>query len=185
MAYKASEDQLTGDKVMLFIHEGEDGSGADVPIAYGTSCQVEISAETVDNTSKMSGNWKESLTGQLSYTISSDSLLSMGTGHMSFAKLMSLMAAREPVKFKLGQWTESAGEYTVTGPIVEGSGVITSLSMTAGLGNEVCSASFTMTGTGELVDSSGAAAAAASAQASVPEGEDASATASDQGGESV
>ena len=154
--YNASVDQLTGDKVMLFIHEGEDGGGKDVPIAYGTSCSVEVSAETIDTTSKMSGNWKEFLTGQLSYTISSDSLVSFAEGHYSFAKLMELMAARAPVKFKLGKWSESAGEYTVSGSIVEGKGVITQLSMTAGQGSEICTASFSMTGLGELTDGAGA-----------------------------
>lgn len=173
MAYKASVDQLTGDKVMLFIHEGEEGSGKDVPIAYGTSCSVEVSAETIDTTSKMSGNWKEFLTGQLSYTISSDSLTSFAEGHYSFAKLMELMVARAPVKFKLGKWTESGGEYSVEGAIVEGEGVITQLSMTAGQGSEICTSSFSMTGLGELAP--GAAAAAASTQASTQSSEPAGA----------
>ena len=164
MAYKASVDQLTGDKVMLFIHEGEEVGGKDVPIAYGTSCSVEVSAETIDTTSKMSGNWKEFLTGQLSYTISSDSLTSFAEGHYSFAKLMELMVTRAPVKFKLGKWTESGGEYSVEGAIVEGEGVITQLSMTAGQGSEICTSSFSMTGLGQLAP--GAAAAAASTQAS-------------------
>lgn len=162
MAYKASVDQLTGDKVMLFIHEGEDVGGKDVPIAYGTSCSVEVSAETIDTTSKMSGNWKEFLTGQLSYTISSDSLTSFAEGHYSFAKLMELMVARAPVKFKLGKWTESGGDYSLESAIVEGEGVITQLTMTAGQGSEICTSSFSMTGLGELAP--GAAAAAASAQ---------------------
>lgn len=162
MAYKASVDQLTGDKVMLFIHEGEDVGGKDVPIAYGTSCSVEVSAETIDTTSKMSGNWKEFLTGQLSYTISSDSLTSFAEGHYSFAKLMELMVARAPVKFKLGKWSESGGDYSLESAIVEGEGVITQLTMTAGQGSEICTSSFSMTGLGELAP--GAAAAAASAQ---------------------
>lgn len=169
MAYKASVDQLTGDKVMLFIHEGDEGNGKDVPIAYGTSCSVEVSAETIDTTSKMSGNWKEFLTGQLSYTISSDSLTSFAKGHYSFAKLMELMVARAPVKFKLGKWTESGGEYSVESAIVEGEGVITQLSMTAGQGSEICTSSFSMTGLGELAP--GAAAAAASTQASTQSSE--------------
>lgn len=150
MAYKVNEDTLTGDKVMLFIHD--EGESKDVPIAYGTSCSVEVSAETIDTTSKMSGNWKETLTGQLSYTISSDSLVSFTDTHYSFAKLKELMAARQPVKFKLGQWTEGAGEYTISGPIVEGEAVITQLSMTAGQGSEICTSSFSMTGVGELKD---------------------------------
>lgn len=162
MAYKASVDQLTGDKVMLFIHEGEDVGGKDAPIAYGTSCSVEVSAETIDTTSKMSGNWKEFLTGQLSYTISSDSLTSFAEGHYSFAKLLDLMVARAPVKFKLGKWTESGGDYSLESAIVEGEGVITQLTMTAGQGSEICTSSFSMTGLGQLAK--GAAAAAASAQ---------------------
>lgn len=158
MEYKANLDQLTGDKVMLFIHEGEEGSGKDVPIAYGTSCSVEVSAETVDTTSKMSGDWKEFLTGQLSYTISSESLMSFNNEHYSFAKLMELMASRRKVKFKLGKWTESAGDYTPDSAIVEGEGVITQLSMTAGQGSEICTSSFSMTGFGKLTGGAGAAA---------------------------
>lgn len=170
MTYKASVDQLTGDKVMLFIHEGEDVGGKDVPIAYGTSCSVEVSAETIDTTSKMSGNWKEFLTGQLSYTISSDSLTSFAEGHYSFAKLMELMVARAPVKFKLGKWTESGGDYSLESAIVEGEGVITQLTMTAGQGSEICTSSFSMTGLGELAPGA-AAAAASAAQTSEPAAE--------------
>lgn len=158
--YDVSTDTLTGDKVMLYVTEevkaagGEVTSTVDHPIAYGTSCSVELSADTIDTTSKMSGNWQDFLTGQLSYTISCDSLTSFTAGQYSFAKLKDLMVARKPIKFKMATWVpptdSSAPDYAPDKKIVSGEAVITSLSMTAGQGSEICTSSISMTGKGAL-----------------------------------
>ena len=69
--YDSAIDTLMGDKLMLFVTDGS----STLPIAFGTSCNIDLSADTVDTSNKMSGNWKEFLTGQLGYTISSESMI--------------------------------------------------------------------------------------------------------------
>ena len=59
--YDSAIDTLMGDKLMLFVTDGS----STLPIAFGTSCNIDLSADTVDTSNKMSGNWKEFLTGQL------------------------------------------------------------------------------------------------------------------------
>lgn len=163
-AYDVSLTGLTGDKIMLFVNRvkkaslsksAEELTSSDyeeAPIAFGTSCNVELTAETIDTTSKMSGNWQEFMTGQLGYTISSDSLVSYTTGELSYATLVKMAADRQPISFKLGTWTrdDETGEYNIKGTVVSGKGVITSISLTAGQGSEFCTMSFSMQGKGEL-----------------------------------
>lgn len=147
--YKASTDLITGDKLMLFITQGETVS----PIAFGTSCGVELSADTIDTSSKMSGDWKEFLVGQLGYTVSSESLLSKTTGHLSFATLKSLMAARTPIPFVMAKAIAASNDFTKGEEFVKGEAIITALSMTAENGS-ICSSSITLQGTGALQDGS-------------------------------
>ncbi len=147
--YVASTDLIVGDKLMLFVE-----TAADVfsPIAFGTSCGVDISGDTIDTSSKMSGAWKESLVGQLGWTVQSDSLLSLTSGQLSFDSLVTLMANREPVKIAIGKVTKNvtSGEYEKEATsFVEGSAIITSISMKADNG-AICTSSITLTGTGEL-----------------------------------
>lgn len=59
--YDSSKDMITGDKLMLFVQT--EAAGAEgtppatvLPIAFGTSCSIEISTDTIDTSSKMSGN---------------------------------------------------------------------------------------------------------------------------------
>lgn len=145
--YDSTTDAITGDKLMLFATEGSNV----LPVAFGTSCNVDMSADTIDTSNKMSGNWKEYLTGQLGYTISCDSLLSMKDGHMSFQTLKKLMAARTPIPVVIAKSVESDGDFTKGEEFVKGEAIITSLSMTAS-NNEICTSSVTLQGTGELQD---------------------------------
>lgn len=147
--YVASTDLIVGDKLMIFV---ETETGVFSPIAFGTSCGVDISGDTIDTSSKMSGAWKESLVGQLGWTVQSDSLLSLTSGQLSFDSLKTLMASREPVKIAIGKVTKNAtsGEYEKEATsFVEGSAIITSISMKADNG-AICTSSITLTGTGEL-----------------------------------
>lgn len=134
--YKASADLITGDKLMLFVIQGT--PTATLPIAFGTSCGIELSADTIDTSSKMSGDWKEFLTGQLGYTVSCESLLSMTDGQLSFKLLKDLMVARKPIPFVVGNATEADGDFTKGAEYVKGEAIITALSMTAENGS-ICS----------------------------------------------
>ena len=154
--YDSSKDMITGDKLMLFVQTepaGPEGTPAAtiLPIAFGTSCNIEISADTIDTSNKMSGNWKEYLVGQLGYTVSSDSMLSLKTGHCSFTTLKKLMKDRTPIPFVIAKTEETEGDFPQGDSLVKGEAVITALSMTADNGS-ICTSSITLQGTGELAD---------------------------------
>lgn len=149
--YDSTKDTIVGDKLMLFVTE----NSAVLPIAFGTSCGIDISADTIDTSNKMSGNWKEFLTGQLGYTISSESLLSMTEGHMSFETLRNLMASRTPIPFVIGKAVAASGDFTKGEEYVKGRAIITALNMTAQNG-AICTSSCTLQGTGELEDGTSA-----------------------------
>nr|WP_321523331.1 phage tail tube protein [uncultured Macellibacteroides sp.] len=147
--YVTTEDTIVGDELFLFVDEG----GTKSPLAFGTSCGIDLSADTIDASSKMSGPWKESLVGQLGYTVSCDFLISLKDGHMSFKTLKAKMASREPIPFVMSKHskTELTGEYTSTGGFVKGSAIITALSVKADNG-ALCTSSISLQGTGSLDD---------------------------------
>ncbi len=142
--YDASTDGITGEVLMIFVNG--------LPIAFGTSCGLDLSADSIDTANKMSGNWKESLAGQLGYSISSDSLLSKKAGHMSFKTLKSLMVERKPIEFTLGEaLKEEDNSFTKGAEWYKGKAFITALSMKADNG-AVCTSSITLTGSAALED---------------------------------
>lgn len=151
--YDSSKDMITGDKLMIFIYMDGDSESETppAPIAFGTTCGIDTSTDTIDTSSKMSGNWKEFLVGQLGYTVSSESLLSLKSGHCSYTTLKKLMADRMPVPFVLAKATESAGDFTLGDDLVKGSAIVTALSLKADNGS-ICSCSITLQGTGALED---------------------------------
>lgn len=130
------------------------------PIAFGTSCSLEISAETLDTSNKMSGNWKEYLTGQLSYTLNSESLLTYsadaeGAGLenvATFTDLLSAMVAREPVEFVMGTSKAAEDNFALNSKFVSGKAIITGLSATAQTG-QITTCTVTFQGSGELTPS--------------------------------
>ena len=154
--YDSSKDMVVGDKLMLFVEVTKDLDTKEiVPIAFGTSCGIDISADTIDTSNKMSGNWKEYLTGQLGYTVSSESMLSLKSGHMSFVTLKELMKKRTPIPFIIAKTEEKEGDFPKGEEYVKGNAIITALSMKADNG-AICTSSVTLQGTGPLEDGAGA-----------------------------
>lgn len=153
--YDSSKDMVVGDKLMLFVEVIKELQKEVVPIAFGTSCGIDISADTIDTSNKMSGNWKEYLTGQLGYTVSSESMLSLKTGHLSFVTLKELMKKRTPIPFVIAKTEESEGDFPKGEEYVKGNAIITALSMKADNG-AICTSSVTLQGTGPLEDGTGA-----------------------------
>lgn len=153
--YDSSKDMVVGDKLMLFVEITKELQKEMVPIAFGTSCGIDISADTIDTSNKMSGNWKEYLTGQLGYTVSSESMLSLKTGHLSFVTLKELMKKRTPIPFVIAKTEESEGDFPKGEEYVKGNAIITALSMKADNG-AICTSSVTLQGTGPLEDGAGA-----------------------------
>lgn len=153
--YDSSKDMVVSDKLMLFVEITKELQKEVVPIAFGTSCGIDISADTIDTSNKMSGNWKEYLTGQLGYTVSSESMLSLKTGHLSFVTLKELMKKRTPIPFVIAKTEESEGDFPKGEEYVKGNAIITALSMKADNG-AICTSSVTLQGTGPLEDGAGA-----------------------------
>lgn len=153
--YDSSKDMVVGDKLMLFVEVTKELQKEVVPIAFGTSCGIDISADTIDTSNKMSGNWKEYLTGQLGYTVSSESMLSLKTGHLSFVTLKELMKKRTPIPFVIAKTEESEGDFPKGEEYVKGNAIITALSMKADNG-AICTSSVTLQGTGPLEDGASA-----------------------------
>lgn len=89
----SSVDIFRGE-LMLFV--GED------PVAFGSSAGLDISTEELDISNKMMGNWSGSLAGKMSFTISSESLLTRKEGALSFDTLLEKQIAGDPLDFFFG-----------------------------------------------------------------------------------
>lgn len=141
---------IYGDKLMLYYGGN--------PIALGQSCSIEISADTIDTTTKMSGDYKEYLTGQLSFTINSESLLTYSTTtatdvdlakYSTFKDLVKLMQDREPVEFKIATAKGSAEDFAADVDFISGKAIITGCSANAQTG-QLTTCTISMQGTGAL-----------------------------------
>ena len=138
-----SETTIYGDRLELYFN--------DKPLAFGKSCSLEITSETLDTSNKMSGDWKEFLVGKLSFTLSTDALLTYSDAASladvsKFGDLLSTMVKRYPVTFKMAK--EADGDIAAK-TFVSGKVVITQLSVQADDG-QLATCSISLQGTGEL-----------------------------------
>lgn len=148
--HDANTDLVRG-QLFLFVD--------DQPIAFASSCSLDVSADEIDISNKMMGDWAASLPGKKSYTLSSESLLTRLQGAMSFDALLQKMIDSETLTFFFGETTVTG--QTNTGGTFEkdtakknytGTVMITSLSLKSDNGAIAsCSASFK--GVGALVPS--------------------------------
>lgn len=175
--YNAATSTLTGDRLNLYAETNMadkevgviDFSTVD-PVAFATSCSIEVSADTIDTSNKMGGNWKNTLVGQLGWTVSCDALYSYDdTNHLSFKQLMDAYVNRTPVGIAIGIPAKTEVEFaqaqangfmldSTDTVVVKGKAYITSLSLNAGTGGEVASYSVSLTGDGKLYVGTTAAA---------------------------
>ena len=163
--YDANKDLVMADNIMLFIVTGDTTTITGLTsftaentqvIAFGTSCSVEASQDTIDTSNKMSCRWQNSLAGRANYTVSSDSLYTNATGALSYDALLTAMVAGNPIAWcqaAVKSGTDCAGDGTFAidpeQVIAGGKGLITSLSLTAG-NNEAAQCSITITGSGAI-----------------------------------
>lgn len=154
MAYDQNKDLVLGEGLMLYVKSGSEGSETLQPIAYATTHTLTVNGETIDTSSKMSGNWQDFLVGQLNWQITSDSLVSKTTGHMSFKTLFDMMIVRKGIEVVIGSPEEDDEDFALDNakPKYSGNAVITTLEQTANRG-EVCTSSLTLQGKGELTPS--------------------------------
>lgn len=132
-------DLVRGQDLLVFI-------GSD-PVAYATSCSLEMTMDTIDTSNKMSGAFKTYLVGQMGWSLSSDSMLTFSTtAGESMSDLFTAMISRTPVTVK---FSKAETGFTSGLPNYSGSALITSLNVQADNGN-VATMSITLTGTGAL-----------------------------------
>jgi predicted secreted protein len=139
MAYDVNTDLILGDKLFLFVDE--------TPIAFSTSASLEVTANTIETSNKMSGKWTSVLAGQSSFTVSTEALYTNKTGHTSFDALMKKMLAQNAIDFVFGTATDETFE--LSKGMYKGKAFITSLSLNSDNG-AVASCSITLTGSGAL-----------------------------------
>jgi len=138
-SYKET-DLVKGNSILLYANSN--------PVAFGKSCDLSISADSIDCTSKFSGNFKTSIQGQISYTVGSDFLLTYASGDTSFDTLLAIQLSGGTVPFVIGTTTDSA-TFAMTSGKYSGTAIITSLSLKAEE-NGICSCSLSLQGTGAL-----------------------------------
>lgn len=144
MAFNVNTDLILGDDMYLYVTSGN------TPVAFATSCSIQIDGETIDTSNKMSGRWNSNLAGKNGYTISTDALYTQATGLYSFDSLMAQMVAGGKLEWTIGKCKDrTTFELDKNKPYYSGEGFVTSLSLNAG-NNEVANCSITVTGSGEI-----------------------------------
>ena len=146
--YDVNTQLVRGEELYFYIMEAE----THTPLAFATSCSVQIDGETIDTSSKFSGRWNSNLAGKNSYTISADALYTQAEGLYSFDALMAKMVSGAKLDWAVGKAKDYANadyDLDTTKAYYSGTAFITSLSLSAG-NNEVSSCSISLTGSAEI-----------------------------------
>lgn len=117
-------------------------------LAFAKSLDLQINKETINVSSKFSGDWTANISGTSSYTISSDFLYTKVSGAMSFDTLKGLSDANTPVPFKIGL-SANKTDYAMSTGWYSGTAYIKSLSLKAS-DNQVIECSIQLDGCGPL-----------------------------------
>ena len=127
--HDSSKDLVRG---QLFLFLGEN------PVAFASSCSLEVSVEEIDISNKMCGDWSASLPGKKSFTISSDDEL---LKHVDTGETFQFVVGESTITDK----TNVGGSFAIdtTKPNYKGEIMLTSLSLKSDNGQiATCSASF-------------------------------------------
>ena len=152
---------IKGENLMLFVKQDDllgNGSSALMPLGMATSCDLNVTVDEFDVTSKDSGSWKASKPGMKGWTMSSSNLY---TPHAD--KLLALQIARTPIKLywipatntESGNVATHTPALTVDGETYQyysGDAWINSFQATAN-NNEASNYNVSFTGTGALTPS--------------------------------
>ena len=149
IVHDSNKDLVRGE-LFLFI--------GDAPIAFASSCGLDVTAEEIDISNKMCGDWAAALPGKKSFTLSCECLLTRKEGAMSFDTLLAKMIANETVDFFYGAAKVDPATKTNTGGAFaldtaqknyKGTAMITSLSLKSDNG-QIASSSISLKGVGAL-----------------------------------
>lgn len=162
MAWSVNTDLIKGNDLNLYLVDLEGSamtsgkvSTAKV-VAYAQSCSLEINADTLDVTSKLSCRWNASLPGNGSYTVSSDALYCLqssaeANSAVTVDDLFEAMVDGENIGWVIAKDSSTEcgtiGGPDTTGVCYWGEAAITSLSITGG-NNEIATSSISLTGSG-------------------------------------
>lgn len=140
-SYNVNTDLIRGNDLMIYVNSQ--------PIAFAKSVDLSISADSIDTSNKMSGRFKSSLQGVISYTVNTDFLYTQATGDTSFDAMMTIMLTGGTIDFVIGTTTD-ATTFAMTKGMYSGKANITSLNLKAE--NEgIVNCSISLNGTGALV----------------------------------
>lgn len=147
MAIETNKITYGGD-MMVFV--------AAKPIAFSTSAKLDITLGTRDIGSKDSGIWDEKAAAKISWSASTDALMTDGNllgNTTTYGALYTLMVARTAITMVFGTATGTPPAWTVSAAAGKtkftGQAYITSISMNADDGSNG-SFSVSLEGTGEL-----------------------------------
>lgn len=145
--YDSNADVVRG-SLMLFL----DGQ----PLAFEKTSTLNISADSIDTSNKMCGDWSASVSGKKSFSISSEALVTRKEGAMSYDTLVDALANGTHLDFVFGtpkvtDQTNVGGKFEIdeTKPGYKGSVWCNSLDLVSNAG-ELCTCSAAFTGTGAL-----------------------------------
>ena len=145
-----NHDVLQGNNLSLYLTSDKK------VVAYGTNVSLQIDAETIDTSSKMSCRWSDALGGKASYTISSDSLYTQNSGGTSFDNFVEMMVAGDQIEWYIGEEECYSGScasnpHSLNSGVTyyNGKAIVTSVSLNAGM-DESVSCSISMQGCGPI-----------------------------------
>lgn len=167
--WSVNGDLVKGNDMFLYLVDLSSGEtmtadkvSAATVIAYSTSCSLEVNADTLDVTSKMSCRWNAVVPGNASYTVNAEALYCLknkatANGAKTIDDLFAAMVAGDNIGWVMAQ-DKSTDCDSVEGPDISspstkpyyyGEAAITSLSISAG-NNEIVSSSISLTGSGPV-----------------------------------
>lgn len=148
--YNISEQRILGDELHVYINVSTGETADWQPLAYATTCSLNLSSDTIDASNKMAGIWSAALPGKLSWSISTEALMS--TSETGYDYFYDKLVARTPFKLRFGQVTDLASEdftQDETKTYYEGEAYCSSCNLNADNG-AVCTMSIEFTGNGKL-----------------------------------
>ena len=128
----------------LVLRTASTSGGTKQIFAHAQSASLDLSNAVIDVTTKSSNSWKQIISGQKSFSISTDGLVDYATvaDAQNFIALADIAVAGTEVFFSIG-----IGEGADQG--YQGSAFITSISQTGGV-DDVATYSISLEGTGAL-----------------------------------
>lgn len=97
------ENLILGDELFVYAMVGEEW----IPVGFSTSCSLNLTADSIDTSNKFSGVWTSVLPGKISWSISTESLMSYAeTGYGYF---FDKLTNREAFELRFGQVKTAEG----------------------------------------------------------------------------